>query len=317
MSHKEQEKSATTDETNSPPTSAGKYKLGDEGYLLDYHGTRVPYPLYESLPVVEQFKADPKDICIATFAKAVWMIMHDGDPASLLKGDNLDGKVPHLEFALSGMPAEAMPAYWLNQQTPPRIFFTHLSFEALPESIRTKAKIIYVARNPKDVIVSTNYFSRSLTFTGCNHTMEETVETFINNTCAHAPFFDNIAGYRRHLSEMRNLFFTTYEDMLQDLESVVKDVARFLGKQLDEAKIASILQHCSLDKMKNNKLTNHSNLHNAGLMDFSVSPFMRKGIVGDWKDHFTPELNQQVNEWIEREQRRLRQDLQGFCFRYD
>ena len=26
--------------------------------------------------------------------------------------------------------------------------------------------------------------------------------------------------------------------------------------------------------------------------------FIRKGIIGDWKNHFTPELNRQWDSWI-------------------
>ncbi|XP_055346489.1 sulfotransferase 1B1-like [Paramacrobiotus metropolitanus] len=306
----------------SPPITAYEYKFGDEGYLLDYHGTKVFYPMYKSLPVVEHFQADPKDVCIVTFPKAgtkfmsavVWMILHDGDPASLLEGDTLERKVPYLEFCLPGMKMEAMPAYQMNQQVPPRVFFTHLGYDALPESIKTGAKIIYVSRNPKDVMVSTNYFFRSMPFAQCSSTMEETVRSFIDNTCAYAPFFDHVAGYRRRLSDMPNLVFTTYEEMLQDLKNVVKRVARLLEKDLDDVQISNIVRYCSHEQMKDNQLTNQSHLHKMGLRDFKVSPFMRKGIVGDWKNHFTPEVNQQVNEWIEREQRRLQQDLDGFQF---
>ncbi|XP_055346490.1 sulfotransferase 1B1-like [Paramacrobiotus metropolitanus] len=312
--------------TPTPPAiSAFKYKFGDEGYLLDYHGTRVMYPMYESLPVVERFEADKKDICIVTFPKSgthfmgaiVWMILHDGEPSSLLEGDVLDGKVPWLEYSMPGMKANMLPAHTMTGQEGPRVFFTHLGYNALPESIKTQAKVIYVARNPKDVIVSANYFFRALTFTGCSHTMEETIQSFKNNTCVYAPYFDHVAGYRRKVSDMTNLFFATYEEMVQNLENAVKGVAGFLGKQLTDAQIANIVRYCSHAEMKVNGVTSHIHLHKLGLMDFNIAPFMRKGIIGDWKEHFSPELNRQVDEWIEQEEDRVQHDLKGFRFQYE
>ncbi|XP_055346539.1 sulfotransferase 1B1-like [Paramacrobiotus metropolitanus] len=295
-------------------TAAFKYKFGDEGYLLDYHGTKVCYPMYESLPVVERFQANDKDICIASFPKSgtnlmaaiVWMILHDGDP-----------KVPHLEYALPGMPPNMLPANTLNKQAGPRVFYTHLGYNALPESIKTHAKVIYIARNPKDVIVSTNYFFRALKFKQFTGTVQETFQSFMNNVCAFGPYFDHVAGYRRHVSDMANLFFITYEEMVQDVENIIKRVARFLGKELDNMQISNIMRCCSREQMQNNHTTNLAHLHQLGLMDFNVSPFMRKGIIGDWKNHFSPELNRQVDKWIEQEQQRLHNELKGFHFQYE
>ncbi|XP_055346486.1 sulfotransferase 1B1-like isoform X1 [Paramacrobiotus metropolitanus] len=319
---------ATTATVNSGETTAAtasfKYKFGDEGYLLDYHGTKVCYPMYESLPVVERFQATAEDVCIASFPKSgshfmgavVWMVLHDGDPASLLEGGTLASKIPRLEWSLPGMATNMLPAYKLSQQAGQRVFLTHLGYDALPESVQTHAKIIYIARNAKDVIVSTNYFFRALKFKQFTGTMQETAQSFMNDTCAFGPFFDHVAGYQRQASDMASLFFVTYEEMLQDVEKTIKGIARFLGKELDETQIANIKRCCSREEMKNNKTTNCEDLHNAGLMDFKVSPFMRKGIVGDWKNHFSPELNRQVHEWIEQEGRRVQQDLKEFHFQY-
>ena len=34
-------------------------------------------------------------------------------------------------------------------------------------------------------------------------------------------------------------------------------------------------------------------------MKKSKGSFIRKGIVGDWKNHFTPEMNAEWDPWIE------------------
>ncbi|NXC51381.1 ST1B1 Sulfotransferase, partial [Penelope pileata] len=63
-------------------------------------------------------------------------------------------------------------------------------------------------------------------------------------------------------------------------------VAQFLGWELTEAELEAIACHTSFEAMRDNPSTNYSVVP-SHLMDHSISPFMRKGITGDWKNHFT------------------------------
>ena len=57
----------------------------------------------------------------------------------------------------------------------------------------------------------------------------------------------------RHLE---NVCFITYEEMKNDLASVIRKVSAFLTRPVAEENIPSLVDHLSFDKMKKNKSVN-------------------------------------------------------------
>uniref|UniRef100_A0A8C4SX52 Sulfotransferase n=1 Tax=Erpetoichthys calabaricus TaxID=27687 RepID=A0A8C4SX52_ERPCA len=98
-------------------------------------------------------------------------------------------------------------------------------------------------------------------------------------------WFDHVTTWRSSTSFMRTL--------------VIERVSHFLGRTFRRTAIDEIVKHTALSNMKDNPMTNFSNLP---WFNLKVSPFMRKGKVGDWKNHFTFTVAQ--NERFEKEYRR-------------
>ncbi len=78
-------------------------------------------------------------------------------------------------------------------------------------------QIIYVARNPKDCIVSHYHFLKALKMMRFTGSVDDMAQAFIEDRCIYAPFYNHIAEFwqRRH---QPNIFFTTFERMLSVCE---------------------------------------------------------------------------------------------------
>ncbi|KAM5297570.1 sulfotransferase 2A1-like [Glossophaga mutica] len=79
-------------------------------------------------------------------------------------------------------------------------------------------------------------------------------------------------------------------DEHMDTRASVERVSQFLGVKLSPEELNSVLKNVSFQAMKDNKMSNFSLVPDA-TMDHSKGHFMRKGITGDWKNHFTVALS--------------------------
>ncbi|MBA0685272.1 hypothetical protein Goari_012943 [Gossypium aridum] len=85
-----------------------------------------------------------------------------------------------------------------------------------------------------------------------------------------------------------------YEDIKKDPKGEVKKLACFLGRPFEkEEEVEKVLWRCSLDRLKNLEVNQHGIDPWLGIAN---KYYFRRGIVGDWKNHFTDEMKGKLGQ---------------------
>uniref|UniRef100_A0A672F5K5 Sulfotransferase n=1 Tax=Salarias fasciatus TaxID=181472 RepID=A0A672F5K5_SALFA len=158
----------------------------------------------------------------------------------------------------------------------PRLLTTHLPYRLLRTAIQdSKAKVIYVSRNPKDVMVSFYHFHKMANFLPDIGSFPEFLDRFLEGKLHFGSWFEHIIGWTQ-TAAVSNLLHVTYEEMLLDPQGAIKKISLFLQCPLAEDEINNCVKHCSFSSMKDNKMINYT-LVPQEIMDHSKGSFMRKG----------------------------------------
>ncbi|XP_043303985.1 sulfotransferase 1E1-like isoform X3 [Cervus elaphus] len=283
----------------------------------DYFGRIGGMPLYKKFiqywHEVEKFEARPDDLVIVTYPKSgttwiseiVCMIYADGD-VEKCKKDVIFNRVPYLECRNDQMMNVVQLFFFnlgvkqLKGMASPRIVKSHLPAELLPLSFWEKnCKIIYLARNAKDVAVSYYFFFLMVTANPDPGSFQDFVEKFMNGEVPYGSWYEHTKSWWEK-RENPQVLFLFYEDMKEDIRREVMKLIKFLGKETSDEIVDKIIKHTTFQEMKNNPSTNYETLPDE-IMNHKVSPFMRKGIIGDWKNHFTVALNEKFDMHYEQQ----------------
>ncbi|KAM6405889.1 amine sulfotransferase-like [Pluvialis apricaria] len=255
-------------------------------YVFEYKGFYFGVDTTpEYIASLEDFEIKDSDIFIATYPKSgtVWtqnilsLIIHEGHRNGTENVETME-RIPWLEYNIKKMDYAKLPS--------PRVLATHLPYYLVPRDLRKKkARIIYVARNPKDVMVSYYHFSKFII------TMEKIpdfnlfMERFLAGKVLASSWLDHVAGWYSHAEDF-NILFLTYEEMKKDLRSAVLKICDFIGKKLSEEEVDSVVRQATFENMRKDPRANYENLPD-DIADKDKGRFLRKGTVGDWKNIMT------------------------------
>ena len=171
--------------------------------------------------------------------------------------------------------------------TSKRIFKSHLPYRYFEQQLNgKKTKVVLMVRNIKDTLVSLYHFYRMCKALGnMKGSFAEFFELFKEKRLVYGDWFDHFSGYLNNQNKF-NLLVVKYEDLKNDLKGNIRRIAEFLEEELSETQFHSIAEHVDFKSMHNDKSLNKS--WRPGL-DQTISPYMRKGVIGDWKNYFTEE----------------------------
>ncbi|KTF89674.1 hypothetical protein cypCar_00007226 [Cyprinus carpio] len=156
-----------------------------------------------------------------------------------------------------------------------------------------KGKVIYVARNPKDVLVSYYHFHKYANMLETPKDFDTFFEKFMEGNVFGNCWFEHVKSWFSHKDEM-NFLYITYEDMIKDLRSVVERITSFLARNLTSQQLNDVIEHSTFKNMKNNPQANYQQIP-VILLNHQLGSFLRKGTVGDWKNYFTVAQNERFD----------------------
>lgn len=255
---------------------------------------------------IYNFELREDDIWIVTYPKCgttwtqelVWMMVNDVDieggkeplyKRSVFLEANclMDAKV---QETLGDIIPKDQIEYCNNlDKSKRRVIKTHLPFEFLPPQLLEKCKVIYVARNPKDCVVSFYHHNKLVPSHGYFGTFDQFIEFFKDGFHIFGSYWHHLkSGW--NMKKHENVKFVWFEDMKKDQKGVIEELIEFLNHPLTEEKIEALVDHVKFENMQKNQSTN--------VIKSGDKQFIRKGKVGDWKNHFDEKSNEEFEAWI-------------------
>ncbi|KAG6390392.1 hypothetical protein SASPL_148126 [Salvia splendens] len=191
--------------------------------------------------------------------------------------NNPHSLVPTVEFELWS------PTTNVNIFDPTPLLHTHLPLPLLPASA---AKIVYIARNPRDTVISMWHFFNAMIQP---LPLERAVECFCSGAHPFGPFAGHVAEYwLESRRRPETVLFVKYEDMKRDPKMGVLRIAEFLGRAVaGTGEVEEILWRCSLERLKGSEV-------NAA----AHSAYFREGEVGDWRNYLTAEMEEGIHRSV-------------------
>ncbi len=262
-----------------------KYHVLDSGFLVSH---------FVQQDVVDKLKSlelHPDDVWVVTYPKCgtTWT----QQIVRLIRNHGVQDEVK-INFAVPWLEAITLPHYveanfTVENLKRPRAFTSHFSYDLFPcgPPHTTPCKYIYVARNPKDVAVLFYFHTKQIYYPDL--TWDSFWKMYIDGAVEFGNYFDHLLSWVPHKDDP-NVLFLKYEDMKKDLAQAVTQIAAFLDVNLSEEVLSKIAGLASFKEMSKDNTANYSWRKMWGTVGF-----MRKGVVGDWKNFLTVEQSAQID----------------------
>ncbi|XP_070544197.1 sulfotransferase 1 family member D1-like [Ptychodera flava] len=267
---------------------------------ITYKGVRFPWqaPLH-CLQAMESFEVRPDDIWLLTYTKSGTTWIGDIVNKILVNSGLREKEDPNIDHApYAEYHLYSKPNFQLLAEAPsPRVITSHLLPQFLPPQIFVKKpKIISVARNPKDIVTSSAYHYQIIEAQEDYSSLQNIMDAIMSGKIIFGEWHTHVL-YWWNKREDDNVLFLKYEDMKTDLESSIKKVCEFLGCRLDTQTLKKISEETTIDATRKRDMKPKDARLIAYNIDPAMSPFVRKGVVGDWKNHFTVAQSEEFDKW--------------------
>jgi hypothetical protein len=136
--------------------------------------------------------------------------------------------------------------------------------------------------------VAVSYFYHYQAQLGYKGTFPEFFDQFMKGEVMYGSWFKHVAEWLSH-KDNPNILFLRYEDMIQDLEGCIKQIARFCKIEIAPERIPEILEKCHFTFMKKYENKFDPIMEKILEKGYIQNLFFRKGKTGESKEYLTSE----------------------------
>jgi len=180
----------------------------------------------------------------------------------------------------------------------PKFIKSHLPLTLNNPDLLNTCKTFFVARNPKDACLSFFKHCRLMKNQGYVKDLPTFMQMYMDGEIFETPVVPMIIeawNMRQH----PNLCLVFYEDLQRDLSGQLRRMAAFLGKSYTDGEIEKLAEHLHIDNFRKNPYVNMEGGLAKAIQNEGEGSFIRKGVVGDWFNHCTPEMDAKFDAWLE------------------
>ena len=173
---------------------------------------------------------------------------------------------------------EALSVRQLAQMPRPRIIKSHQYFDPRYQ------RIIYIVRDPRDVVLSEYHFNIKRGMIGENYPIEKFVASFLqlNIEQTYGTWAENVASWFYVRGSDPEFLLIRYEDLQADGMRELARIAEFLGIVPDPQRLTLALERSSADRMRELE-RKQAHLWSSTRQTRLDKPFVRTAESGGWK----------------------------------
>ncbi|XP_077521138.1 sulfotransferase ssu-1-like [Amblyomma americanum] len=230
----------------------------------------------------------------------------------------------YTDFMLRSPFMELLGAESVHRMSGPGAIKTHFPFNRQP--YHPQSKYIYVTRNPYDCCVSYFHHVRdSPVYNYADATFDMFLDVFVQGKVSCGDYFDHLLSWYEHRNDP-NVLLITYEGLKEDTAASVLQIADFIGNEHGDelrrdaalyAKITDMVSASSMRKAFSEGIKSiipsllalppekalksvevYRKVLSKKRMASAKSEFIRKGVVGDWRNYFKPEHIEKMKAFI-------------------
>jgi hypothetical protein len=143
--------------------------------------------------------------------------------------------------------AEALSSRYLKSLPSPRVIKTHQYFD------HRYAKVLYIVRDPRDVLVSYYHFYRKYRHIADDYPIDQFIHGVVNGALGATEWgtwAENVGTWVAARSGQPTFLLLRYEEMMADTPAELAKAAQFFGVDATPAQLCRAIENSSADRLR-------------------------------------------------------------------